>query len=232
MRKLTITISIIAFMIISQSNTCNQATNINKAIEGVYTFKNSNSKIIGHLALYSGKYYFTFNENLSKDVKKDAFKFHFAHNLKDNYEIKLKEGINVNSPISNYKNNETIATINFDPKRLTRIRTNRKFLLRADKDKKLIYFHSEKSELQLWNISKSWLSSGISDKKALIIANKAAESKIKNQKSESKINLSIVNGKLFWDILYNYSVSNTNNKIEKKHFTIRVNQKTEKTQFL
>lgn len=241
--KKTFIISIIILLGACSSIKKHKSITVKKAIEGIYTFKDNNSKTIGYLALYSGNYYFAFNNDISKALKDKAFKFHFTHKLDDNYKLKFKENIEVNSSILNYNDNDILTTIDFDPKRITRIRTDRTFLLRTDKYKKQIYFHSEKSKLQLWNISKPWVNEGISDKEAIVIANKEAEKKLSENKNNNykledynkKQGLIIVADELYWYVFYNYTFPNLKkNEMHStgQHFTVRVNQKTRKTQFL
>ena len=117
----------------------------------------------------------------------------------------------------------------------------------------MVYFHSEKSELQLWNISKYWKNSGISDKDAIVIANKEAETKLKEHNNseaannfkykfelkdyKKKLGLCIVNNEINWYLLYTYTFpyakkNETHFVGHPAHFTVRINQKTGKTQFL
>ncbi len=235
MKNIKIISLFIIVLIMLSSFTCNKIKDINQAVQGVYTIKNyKTDRTIGYLALYSDNYYFAFDENVASKEKENIFNLHFSHNLKDNYKVELEKEIDINKSISKYKNNTIIASINFDPKRLTRLRTIREFLLRVNKNKKTIYFHSKNSEIQLWNISKSWLNNGFSDKLALKNAYKLEMreiSEIKDKNKSKKINLIHERGKLYWEIIYTYLPISNGKKVKKKQFTIRVNQKTGKTLF-
>ncbi len=232
---------------------------VNDAIEGIYTFWDNefldNPNKVGYLALYSGNYYFTylnFND-LSKNSKEIALEFCFTNVVSGKYKLEFKSKVSQNASILEYDDNEILATVNFYPEKQAGVKVVRTLLIRTDKDREHVYFHSTKSELQLWNISKPWEEEGVSDKEAIIIADKEAESnlneanqsefaknftyKFKVEDYNKKPGLCIVRNQVWWYILYTYTFKHAaENEIHfaghPAHFTIRVNQQSGETQLL
>jgi len=232
---------------------------VKEAIEGVYTFWDNeyldNPSIVGYLALYSGNYYFTYlNHNeLNKSSKGIASKFCFTQVNSGKYTLEYRSKIDADALISQYDDNEILATITFDAEKQKNTKTSKTFLIRTDKDREHVYFHSIISELQLWNISKAWKNDGISDKEAIKTANakaidnlkevnesefaKSLPYKFKVEDYRKKVGLITVTDELYWYILYTYTFKlAAKNEIHfaghPAHFTIRVNQKSGSIQFL
>ncbi|NJO92718.1 MAG: hypothetical protein HC831_29925, partial [Chloroflexia bacterium] len=232
---------------------------VNEAIQGIYTFWDNefldNPNIVGYLALYSGNYYFTylnFND-LSKNSKEIASEFCFANIVGGKYKLEFKDKVNRKASIAEYDDNEILATINFFPDHDKNPKTIKQLLIRTDKDREHVYFHSTKSELQLWNISKLWKEDGISDAEAIKIADKEAESNL-NEVNQSefaknftyqfnvedynkKQGLCIVRNQVWWYILYTYTFKHAaKDEIHfaghPAHFTVRIDQKSKETQLL
>lgn len=137
---------------------------IRNVLEGTYSFKINTHKddpeFVGHLFLEEGTYSFEFRRSYI-DLSETNIPDFFFLEIKDGKYI-IEYNINENTKPSELKDHQIIGTVTFlgNSNEDSDDSFVNKLLLRIDKEKQALYFHSLQSEFQTWSLEKPIMMQG------------------------------------------------------------------------
>lgn len=131
-----------------------------RSIEGRYIVSYGyESTMIGYLYLDSGQY--TFTPLADADTEAAGCRFFFVTYPDGTYRTEYYGSVRPESVLEMLEDNSILLTVVLDAVEAgTSVSeppcTDRAFLIRSDREKAGLYFHSTVSELELWTVEKQW----------------------------------------------------------------------------